>query len=261
MLRLWWLGIGITTLTLAAGCQAPQSREPEPSAPPATRDLNAQFRDVQDISRWEARFESESREVFRHRVQIVDAMHLHPGMDVADIGAGTGLFEPLLAVAVSPGGTVYAVDISEKFLEHIAERCRALGLPNVETVLSTQDDVKLAPFSVDVVFICDTYHHFENVRPMNEGIYKALRPGGRLFVVDFVREEGVSRQWTLDHVRAGREVFAREIEAVGFERLPDPPHAFLSENYMMAFVKPMPAPSAPGGQPMHDGDMPDEDGM
>ena len=68
-------------------------------------------------------------------------------------------------------------------------------------------------------------------------IHRALRQGGQVFIVDFVRIEGVSRKWVLEHVRAGEEEFADEIESVGFRRVPQEPVPGLEENYVMRFVK------------------------
>src|SRR5947209_3814252 len=80
------------------------------------------------------------------------------------------------------------------------------GLQNIVGVVCTADSVKLPPGSVDLVFICDTYHHFEYPRRTMASIHQALKPAGQLVLVDFKRIPGVSREWVLGHVRAGQEV-------------------------------------------------------
>ncbi|RIK63283.1 MAG: SAM-dependent methyltransferase [Planctomycetota bacterium] len=200
--------------------------------------INAEFLSGTDVSKWVERFEGESREIFRHRMRIVDDADILTGQSIADVGAGTGLFTFLFAQAVGPSGTVYAVDISEEFTTLIRERAKELGLTHVVTVRNSQRSVDLPAESVDVVFICDTYHHFEYPESTLASIHKALRPGGQLLVIDFKRIEDVSRAWVLEHVRAGQEVFSDEIIAAGFEPDESPDAEYLEENYYLRFRKP-----------------------
>src|SRR6476646_4416611 len=80
--------------------------------------INDPFKDP-DVTGFREKFEGESREVYAKREKVVAACGAKPGMVVADVGAGTGLFTRLLATAVGPDGQVYAVDIAPKFLEHV----------------------------------------------------------------------------------------------------------------------------------------------
>jgi predicted methyltransferase len=178
-------------------------------------------------------FESQGREVFDRRHDIVAALGLRPGMVVADIGAGTGLFTRLFAKAVAPGGRVHATDIAPAFVQRIAAIAREPGMGHVEAIRGGERDTRLAPASVDLVFTCDTYHHFEYPQDMLRSIHRALRPGAILVVVDYERIPGVSGAWIMEHVRAGRQQVIAEIEAAGF-RLVDQP-ALLKENYFLRF--------------------------
>ena len=92
---------------------------------------------------------------------------------------------------------MYAVDISPGFMKHLEERAETSGWPQVQTVLCAEDSVNLPEGSVDTVFVCNTYHHFEYPRSTLASIYDALEPGGRLVVLDYRRIEGVSRDWVL----------------------------------------------------------------
>lgn len=187
------------------------------------------------VEEWTSRFEVESREVFASRAAIVDALNIEPGMDVADIGAGTGLFTRPLAERVGPDGTVYAVDIVPKFIKHIRQRADAAGLDWVQTVLCTEDSVELPDASVDLAFICDVYHHFEYPAESLASLHRALRPGATLVLIDFRRIPGVSSEWLLNHVRAGQEVFSAEIQAAGFELIEEVQVDGLEENYCLRF--------------------------
>ena len=195
--------------------------------------VNDTFRDP-DPKQFVERFEIESREVFAKRQDIVAALKLKPNNIVADVGAGTGLFTRMFAEAVGPEGRVIAVDISQKFLDHIQVTCRERNLLNVETLLCKDDSTELPPHSVDLVFICDTYHHFEFPQKTMTSILQALKPGGRVIVIDFRRVEGESTEWTMSHVRAGQEVFEAEIVAAGFRKIAEPKD-LLKENYMLVF--------------------------
>ena len=210
-----------------AACAAP----PEGSVKPGINDsfLNPEL----DVDSYVARFEVESREIYVERKGLTAAVGLEAGMAVADIGAGTGLFEPLFAAAVGEAGLVYAVDISPGMIEHLNERKQEESWENVEVVQCGEDDVRLPSSSVDRVFICDTYHHFEYPRATMRSIRSALRKGGELIIVDFERIPGVTREWLLEHVRAGKEEVIAELQSFGFELIEEIKLPGLRENYVL----------------------------
>lgn len=191
-----------------------------------------------DVARFTKIFEGESREIFKSRHHIVEKLALAPGMAVADIGAGTGLFLAPIAKEVGTEGRVYAVEISPRFIEHMRERVRQEGLPRVEIVMGKERSAELPSESVDLAFVCDTYHHFEYPKAMLGSLYRALRPGGKLVVIDFERIPSSSRKWVLDHVRAGKETFIAEIEKGGFLLDQEVEVEGLVENYMLHFRRP-----------------------
>ena len=221
----------IAALLLATALLIPLGAQ-EKSVRPGVNDT---FRDP-DPKAFTERFEIESREVFAKRKEILEAIKLKPTDVVADIGAGTGLFTRLFASNVGPEGRVIAVDIAQKFLDHIEVTCREQNLRNVETLLCKDDSTELPPESVDVAFICDTYHHFEFPQKTMTSLLNALKPGGRVILIDFKRIQGESTDWTMDHVRAGQEVFEAEILQAGFQKA-DEVKDLLKENYMVVFEK------------------------
>jgi len=196
--------------------------------------INRPYQDP-EFSQWVERFERPGREVYDRRTAIVAATGVKAGMQVADIGAGTGLFTLLFAQQVGNNGKVYAVDISKTFITHIEQRARETRLNNVTGIVSTQQETRLPPDSVNLAFICDTYHHFEQPQSMLASIHRALKSGGTLVVIDFQRIEGESSNWVLGHVRAGKEQVIREIEAAGFRLVAD--EHLLQENYFLRFTK------------------------
>lgn len=190
-----------------------------------------------DVDEFVGRFERDGREPFDKRAEILAACHIKPGMAIADVGAGTGLFTRLFAPAVGEKGTVYAVDISKKFVEHIEKTCAEQGIKNVKGVVCSQKSVELPANSVDLAFICDVYHHFEFPTQTMQSIHRALRPGGQVILIDFIRKEGESSDFVLKHVRAGEETFRKEIENAGFGVVDQGKKDFLKISYFLRFEK------------------------
>lgn len=188
-----------------------------------------------DVKEYIGKFETESREIYAERKRIMDACPIKPGMTVADIGAGTGLFTRMFAPAVGSEGKVYAVDIAPNFIKHIEKTCKENGIKNVVGVVCTPTSAELPSNSIDLAFICDTYHHFEFPHKVMASIHQALRPGGKVVVIDFHRIEGKSSDWVLGHVRAGQDVFTKEILSNGFKQVEE--KKFLKENYFLVLEK------------------------
>jgi cyclopropane fatty-acyl-phospholipid synthase-like methyltransferase len=168
--------------------------------------INDRFRQQPDMSI--RQFEFSAGDPGQQK-EILNACELKPGMDVADIGAGSGVHVRLFAEKVLPAGKVYAVDIIQDFLDHISLTCREKGIKNVQCVLGSSTSCSLEPSSVDVVFSCDTYHHFEYPFKMLASIREALRPNGKFVIIDFKDKSG--------HVRADSKTVIEEITRSGFK--------------------------------------------
>lgn len=228
-------------LALFAACSSSE-KAPEAASPTKQESvkpgINEKFLDPKlAVDEWVERFEGESREVYRERRALAAALGLEPGQSIADIGAGTGLFEPFFAAAVGEEGKVYALDIAPAFVQLIKERAAERSLTQIEARVCAEDSVGLPAGSVDAAFVCDTYHHFEYPKATLASIHAALKSGGILLVVDFERVPGVSKPWLLKHVRAGKSVFRSEIEAAGFELVEEVSISGLKENYVLRFRK------------------------
>jgi len=211
--------------------------------------INDSFKNP-DVAKYQKTFEGESREVYVNREKLVAACGIKPGMIVADVGAGTGMHTRLFSKAVGTDGQVYAVDIATNFVEHIRKTSRAAGLKNITPVLCNEDAVDLPANSIDLAFTSDTYHHFEFPQRTLASIHRALKPDGRLIVVDFHRIAGKSSDWTLNHVRVGQEIVEKEIASAGFKKT-DEVKDLLKDNYMVVFSKskPVEQPKQPKTEP------------
>ncbi|HTQ75230.1 MAG TPA: methyltransferase domain-containing protein [Burkholderiales bacterium] len=221
------LSAGLALLALAAAVPAQEGAKPE---------INRPYVVDTDVARWNRTFENERREVYVKRTEIVAASGVKPGMTVADIGAGTGLFTMLFADAVKPGGSVYAVDISPAFVEYIGETARKRRVRNVTAILSDGTETQLPEGSVDLAYLSDVYHHFEHPAETLASIHKALKPGGRMVVIDYERIPGVTPPARLAHVRLDKQATIAEIEAAGFGLLEEK-KKMMRQNYFLVFTR------------------------
>lgn len=227
----------VWSMAAPAGCTQETDAPPERANVPD--DINDGFLDEElDPQDYVQRFEIESREIFACRQAIVGLLNLEVGSRIADIGCGTGVFTPLFAAAVTEQGKVYAVDISPRLIDFVQERVKEADLSQVEVVKCTADNVMLPTASVDVAFVCDTYHHFEYPQATLQSLRFALRPGGQLVVIDFERIPDKSREWIMGHVRDGKDVFRREIEQAGFVFMEEVQVDGIEENYVLRFRRP-----------------------
>jgi ubiquinone/menaquinone biosynthesis C-methylase UbiE len=224
---------------VASTAEATKSQEKRAENIPSG--INDSFLDPNmNVEQFIKRFEVESREVFACRSQILEAIQLKPGLAVADVGAGTGLYLRPLSRSVGDEGKVYAIDIAPKFVKHLRDRANEEKLGNVDVVLCSDRDVNLKGNSIDRAFLCDVYHHFEYPEGSLKSIHRAMRTGGKLILVDFHRAPDVSperKQWLQGHIRAPLETFKQEIIDAGFQFEEQVAIDGFSENYLLRFSK------------------------
>jgi ubiquinone/menaquinone biosynthesis C-methylase UbiE len=133
---------------------------------------------------WKATLEAPARVGGLKIEEVVKALELKAGDIVADLGAGTGLFEPQLSYAIGRG-RVYAVEIDKGFLDEIDRKVDELHIANIETVLGTPTDPKLPTRAVDVALMHDVLHHVEQRQAYLKAAAQYLKPTGRIAVVEF----------------------------------------------------------------------------
>ena len=163
---------------------------------------------------WLERAERETEE----RPQLViDALEIKPGQTVADLGAGSGYYSFRIAPLVGPTGRVLAIDIEPQMLEVVAERTTREHVANIKTVLSSERDPNLAPHSVDLLFMVDVYHELEYPYEVMSKVREALKPGGRVALVEY-RAEDPEVQIKPLHKMSETQV-RREMQAAGFKHV------------------------------------------
>lgn len=179
-----------------------------------------------DVGSWVAVFDDPERAQWQKPERIPAVLDLREGMVVADIGAGTGYFEKLFSESVGASGKVYAVDIEPAMVEHMTKRAVEEKTPNVLPVLAAPDDPKLPAAGVDVIFVCDTWHHINDRLVYLGKLARALRPGGVLAIVDFHKrplpvgpppEHKMSRDEVVAELAEAGWSLARESDALPYQ--------------------------------------------
>jgi SAM-dependent methyltransferase len=166
---------------------------------------------------------------------MLNALKIPRGATVADVGAGAGYHSIRLARRVGPRGTVLATDVQPEMLRTLRGNARAAGVTNIKPVLATQADTRLPTGAVDLILMVDVYHECSDPETILKGLLAALKPGGRLVLVEFRAEDPLvpirpEHKMTVDQVR-------REVEPQGFV-FKDPPLEFLPWQHIIIFEKP-----------------------
>ena len=172
-------------------------------------------------------FETPGRDQRLHIDQVMDALAITPGKNVADIGAGSGWFTVRAAKRVTDKGTVYAVDINPEAVKYIDERVGKDGIHNVKTILSKADNPQLPAQSIDAVLLLKTYHEVEKPVALMRNLRSALRPDARIGIID---RNGNGT----DH-GVQKSVVVQEMSAAGFE-LKDEKDSLVTEDHVDYFL-------------------------
>jgi ubiquinone/menaquinone biosynthesis C-methylase UbiE len=168
---------------------------------------------------------------------LVQAMGLQRGMTVADVGTGIGYMLPFLSRAAGPSGMVIAEDIFDDFLALARQRVVDQKLMNVTFVKGTDRDPMLPEGAVDEVLVLDAYHHFDYPELMLAAIYKALKPRGKLVIVEYYKTpEAMPNGQAVTHIRLNKPDVIKEVEANRFHLVSDREHVKDSQ-YMLILEK------------------------
>ena len=182
-----------------------------------------------------------TRDAWQRPAEVFDALAVRPGHRVADIGCGYGYFSFRLSARVGPEGRVYAVDIDPKAIDRVRQRKERERLEQVEPILGGSADPKL-PNDLDSVLIVDTYHEFRDWDRMMQAMLRALKPGGRLVIID---GEGPSERPRTEYHRLHTipaELVRKEVARNGFIFIESRPGFYDAEYgksmYFLVFEKP-----------------------
>lgn len=182
-----------------------------------------------------------NRDEWQRPAEVFDAMGVQQGHRVADIGCGSGYFTFRLAKRVGTEGAVYAVDIEPNAIEKVRQRKDREKLPQVQPVLSESADPHL-PSDLDSVLIVDSYHEFRDYNAMMQAVFRAMKPGARLVIIDGQGPQGRPRtEYHRLHV-IPPDLVQREIVENGFVFKEQHPGFYDAEYgkkmYFLVFEKP-----------------------
>ena len=184
----------------------------------------------------------QERDAWQRPEEVMDALGIKPGSMVADVGCGAGYFTFRLAERVGPKGKVYAEDIREDRLAGIRKRAQKEGVTNIETVSGAEDDPRLPLASVDVVMIVDAFHEMRHYDAMLEAVFRALKPGGLLALIDGAAEPGRPRDEYYERHRMPEQTEREDAERNGFRFVRERPGFTRSDDkkeyYFLIFEKP-----------------------
>ena len=166
-----------------------------------------------------------TREETQRPGDLIKTMGLMPGMTVADVGTGVGYMLPYLSRRVGPAGRVLAEDIFDDFLAGAKETVETQKLENITFVKGTETDPNLPEGQVDMELVLDAYHHFDYPEKMLAALRKALKPDGKLVVVEYYkRESAMPNGRALTHIRLDMPDLIKEIEANHFHLIMEKEH-------------------------------------
>ncbi len=162
----------------------PGPHDHEPVQPHGSHDVGGHHGAFANADAWSQVFDDPARDEWQRPDAVLHGLELEPTMIVADVGAGTGYFAVRLARVV-PRGEVIATDLEPDMVRFLNERARREQLSNLRAIQATPAASGLAPNSVDRILIVHVWHHLAGRGEYARGLAAALRPGGRLFIVDF----------------------------------------------------------------------------
>jgi arsenite methyltransferase len=203
-------------------------------APAQTHDQSAHHRRPADIHQYLEHLDSPERDTDQQPDKVVEALSLKPGLSVADLGAGSGYFTRRFIQAVTGQGKVYAIDIEPDMLQYTKDSIARMSMPStVEFILAQTDNPRLPPQSVDLIFLCNVYHHLDHRSSYFANVRSALKPGGRIAIVDFYHD---ARSGDVGFPRkhlVPRDTVVEEMTDAGFRLTRE--HEFLPRQYFLEF--------------------------
>jgi ubiquinone/menaquinone biosynthesis C-methylase UbiE len=208
------------------------------SNPVSAQDQHQQRR-PSDITEYLEHLDSQERDRSQKPAEVVEALALKPGLTVADLGSGSGYFTRRFIEAVTETGKVYAVDVEPEMLKYTEDSIVHMHRSfTAEFILARPDNLKLPYESIDLLFVCNTYHHLEERTKYFSNVKSSLKTGGRLAIIDFYHDERSGELGFPKHHLVPRETVIAELIDAGYRLIRE--HTFLPHQYFLEFV-----PTAP----------------
>jgi ubiquinone/menaquinone biosynthesis C-methylase UbiE len=169
--------------------------------------------------------------------EVMSRLAVKPGMVVADIGAGSGLFSRAIAKAVAPSGTLYAVDIQQDLLDHINQTAKAQGISNIRTVLGEYDDPKLPARNLDLALINDVLHHIQHRDVYLKALGTYMKPSGRIAIIEMDSTDPNTPHRNQPELLVSRAEMLKWMSDAGFRLVQEHADLFPGTKLFLVFAK------------------------
>ena len=181
------------------------------------------------------RLDRPERDQEQKPAQVVDALGLNPGMRVADLGAGSGYFTRRFVEAVTETGKVYVIDVEPEALKYVEDSLIHTHRPfEAEFILARPDNPKIPVESVDLIFVCNTYHHLEDRTVYFRNTRSSLKPGGRIVIIDYYHDDRSGELGFPKRHLIARDKVVEEMTGAGYRLAKE--HTFLPKQYFLEFA-------------------------
>jgi arsenite methyltransferase len=222
--RLNWIffaGLALSTLVLLWGGPAPAQE-------------GHQHERMPNVLEYLDRLDRPERDQDQKPAQVIEALALKPGMYVADLGAGSGYFTRRFVEAVGDTGKVYVIDIEPEALKYVEESLIHMHRSfEAEFILARPDNPKIPFESVELIFVCDTYHHLADRTDYFRNVKSSLKPGGHIAIIDFYHDERSGELGFPKRHLVPREKVIEEMTEAGYRLAKE--HTFLPKQYFLEF--------------------------
>ncbi|ACD82202.1 class I SAM-dependent methyltransferase [Candidatus Methylacidiphilum infernorum] len=184
-----------------------------------------------DVEHYAQIFESRQRDKWQKPDRVVEALDIKPGYSIADLGAGTGYFTRRFSKEVGEKGTVYALDSEPAMIKYLKKEVKEKKLKNVVVKQVQPGNPSLESQSVNIIFLCEVYHHIDNRIAYLKKLSSSLKKGGKIVLIDFYPHApyGPPRKH-----RLSEETAIAEFKLAGYKLLKK--HGFLPYQYFLEFV-------------------------
>ncbi len=229
---LWALFLAVT---LCLGCAG------HPAEPPQGHGEGTgthHHRGPADLQEYLARLDRPERDAYQKPDEVIEALRLRPGMQIADLGSGSGYFTRRFVEAVTETGTVYAIDVEQQMLDYVKSSMNRVGhsgqrTTNVHYILAQPDSPRLPPNAVDLIFVCNVFHHLENRPAYFSNAKSAVKSGGRVAIIDFYHDQRSGDVGFPRRHLVSRATVIEEMTKAGYRLVGE--HDFLERQYFLEF--------------------------
>ena len=181
------------------------------------------------------RLDRPERDQEQKPAQVVDALGLKAGMRVADLGAGSGYFTRRFVETVTETGKVYVIDVEPEALKYVEDSLIHTHRPfEAEFILARPDNPKIPVESVDMIFVCNTYHHLEDRTVYFRNTRSSLKSGGRIVIIDYYHDDRSGELGFPKRHLIARDKVVEEMTGAGYRLAKE--HTFLPKQYFLEFA-------------------------